>query len=99
MRPRSIAEFQRFSVGAVATQLILALDLNSPRLVEWRLVWMRIAEVARERDLELLKRLFGFPTELPDLRRCRPPGGNSRPEGITESWAAQANEGELPDCY
>jgi hypothetical protein len=86
-------------IDAATTKLILQLDLNSPRLVEWRIIWMRIAELARERDQRLLQRMLGFPSDLPDLRRLRPPGGNSRPAGIAESWAALAKQGKLPDRY
>lgn len=82
-----------------ATRLILALDLNSPRLVEWRIMWVRIVELARDKDQQLWKRLVGFPTDLPDLARLRPPGGNTRREGIAESWAALAQLGSLPDQY
>lgn len=86
-------------VDGTATRLILALDLNSPRLIEWRIMWMRIVELARDRDQELWKRLVGFPTDLPDLRRLRPPAGNARPAGIVESWAVLAKQGKLPDHY
>ena len=84
---------------AAATRLILQLDLNSPRLVEWRITWMRIIELARERDRELWQRLVGFPADLPDLQRLRPPKGNNRHEGIAESWAERAKQGRLPDHY
>ena len=84
---------------AAATRLILQLDLNSPRLVQWRIMWMRIAALSRKRDRRLLRRLIGFPEDLPDLRRLRPPAGNTRPVGITESWAALAKQGKLPDHY
>ena len=86
-------------VDATANRLIMALDLNSPRLVEWRITWMRVVELASERDQQLLGRLVGFPSDLPDLRRLRPPGGNTRPEGVAESWGALAQRGELPDAY
>jgi hypothetical protein len=86
-------------VDAAASRLILALDLNSPKMLEWRIVWIRIVELARERDQGLLKRLISFPTDLPDLRRLRPPAGNGRPAGIAESWIALARRGELPDLY
>jgi hypothetical protein len=84
---------------AAAIRMIEALDLNSPRLVEWRIVWMRIVELASRSDRELLKQLIGFPSDLPQLRGLRPPGGNARPAGIAESWAALAERGELPDHY
>jgi hypothetical protein len=42
---------------------------------------------------------MGFPDDLPDLSRLRPPGGNSRPEGIEESYFAQRQRGESPAFY
>jgi hypothetical protein len=98
-RVRTMPDGTVMGVDAAATKLILQLDLNSPRLVEWRITWMRIADLARERDRELLQRLVGFPRTLPDLRRLRPPAGNTRPAGIAESWASLAKQGKLPDCY
>jgi hypothetical protein len=86
-------------IGDAAIKLILQLDLNSPRLVEWRIMWMRIADLARDRDSDLLERLLGFPDDLPDLRRLRPPAGNSHPAGIAESWAVLAEQGRLPTFY
>lgn len=82
-----------------ANRVVLILDLNSPRLVEWRIMWMRIIDLAAERDRLLLQTLTGFPADLPRLRRLRPPAGNSRPEGIAESWAELADRGELPALY
>jgi hypothetical protein len=82
-----------------ASRVVLVLDLNSPRLVEWRIMWMRIIELAAERDRWLLQKLIGFPADLPRLRRLRPPTGNSRPEGIADSWAELADRGELPALY
>ena len=43
--------------------------------------------------------IFGFPTNLPDLSKLRPPGGNSRPEGISASHFARRSRGELPEVY
>lgn len=86
-------------IDDIAQRLILQMDLNSPRLIEWRIVWMRIVDLARERDSELLRRLIGFPVDLPDLRRLRPPAGNVRPMGVSESWASLASDGELPRYY
>lgn len=80
-------------------KLILQLDLNSPRMVCWRILWMRIVELARERDPILRKNLLSFPDDLPKLDYLRPPAGNSRPEGIAESWSAIAQRGNLPEAY
>lgn len=82
-----------------ARRMVLALDLNSPKLVEWRTMWMRIVELAQEHDPDLLRQLIRFPPDLPDLRRLRPPEGNSLPPGLDESWTALAERNELPSSY
>jgi hypothetical protein len=82
-----------------SSRLIVALDLNSPRLIEWRVTWLRIIELAKKRDRQLWRRLIGFPADLPDLSRLRPRDGNLRPEGIAESWFELAKRGELPAQY
>jgi len=89
----------RISSDRFETQrLIRQLDLNSPKLVKWRIMWMRIADLASERDSFLYRQLTGFPDELPNLRRLRPPD-NSKPEGIEISWYAKQQRGQLPDAY
>ena len=42
---------------------------------------------------------FGYPADLPDLGRLRPPGGNARPEGVAGSHYARREKGELPEVY
>jgi hypothetical protein len=81
-----------------ARRLILQLDLNAPRLIKWRVMWMRIVELARERDRKLFLRLAGFPEDLPNLSSLRPPT-NSLPGGISSSWYARRQRGELPETY
>ena len=81
-----------------AIRLIRQLDLNSPNLRQWRVTWMRIVDLARERDEALYRRLTAFPDDLPNLHRLRPPG-NSRPEGVENSWYARRERGQLPDSY
>ncbi len=98
-RVRTMPDGNVIGIDAAAIRLILQLDLNSPRMVEWRIIWMRIADLAKDRDPRLLQKLIGFPENLPDLRRLRPPAGNARPRGILASWAALAKQGDLPDHY
>jgi hypothetical protein len=86
-----------FSVDA--RTLIDKLDLNGPEIVSWRLLWIRIAELVAEHDAVLFQQIMGFPDDLPDLSRLRPPGGNSRPSGVAESHFARAARGELPLTY
>src|SRR5439155_15211214 len=47
-----------------AQRLIRQLDLNSPRLRSWRVMWMRIVALAKERDTDLYFQLVGFPNDL-----------------------------------
>ncbi|MCY2988962.1 MAG: hypothetical protein NTY19_13985 [Planctomycetota bacterium] len=42
---------------------------------------------------------MGFPEDLPDLSRLRPPEGNSRLDGVEQSYFAQRQRGELPETY
>lgn len=42
---------------------------------------------------------LGFPDDLPDLARLRPPGGNSRPDGVKDSYFQQRIRGTLPPMY
>ncbi len=88
-----------YGTNTPAERLIRLLDLNAPVLVKWRIRWMRIVELAKTNDPELHLELVSFPDDLPKLNILRPPKGNTRPDGIGESWAALAERGELPGCY
>lgn len=43
--------------------------------------------------------VFGYPGDLPDLSRLRPPGGNTRPDGIADSHFERKKRNELPEVY
>lgn len=79
-------------------RLIKQLDLDSPKLRKWRVMWMRIVDLAKERDAALHRQLTGFPDDLPNLGRLRPPS-NVRPDGIGISWYAKRRRGQLPESY
>lgn len=95
---RILADGSADSRSPDVTRLILQLDLNSPRMKEWRITFMRIVELAAKHDLELYQKLTGFPKELPDLSKLRPPR-NSRTDGISQSWFMRRERGELPPEY
>lgn len=78
-----------------ATKIIKVLGLNDGMYIQWREMWIRTIELAQEYHRELYLQLTGFPDDLPDLSRLRPPDGNTRPEGISESWFAKRERGEL----
>lgn len=82
------------TVSTEATRLVATLDLNSPRAIEWRLLWSRIVSMAKLTDNSLFEMLVGFPNDLPDLSRKQPPS-NSRPEGLDESWFVKQRRGEI----
>jgi hypothetical protein len=82
-----------------AGRLIDLLGLNRPRLRELRELWIGIIRLAAAADPILYRRLLGFPDDLPNLRRLRPPGGNTRPQGVATSYFVQRQHGTLPATY
>lgn len=82
-----------------AACLIDLLDLNSDDAVEFRMTWIGIIALAANSDPALYRKLMGFPSDLPDLNQLRPPGGNTRPDGVALSHHAQRQRGELPESY
>ncbi len=82
-----------------AACLMELLDLNGEDSVEFRMTWIGIIALAARFDRALYRKLMGFPNDLPDLSRLRPPGGNTRPDGVVLSHHAQRQRGELPESY
>jgi len=82
-----------------AAQLIELLGLDTEQLTEFRLLWMGIVALAREHEPALYRKLMGYPADLPDLAALRPPGGNTRPQGIGQSCLARRQSGTLPETY
>jgi hypothetical protein len=82
-----------------AARLIDLLGLDSPQFTEFRMLRLGILALAERFDPPLYARLLGFPDDLPNLARLRPPGGNTRPEGVTTSYFAQRANGLLPLMY
>jgi hypothetical protein len=90
------------TIGArtkAARKLVRMLGLDAPEYTEFRLLWLGIVALAEQHDPELYRKLMGFPEDLPDLARLRPPGGNLRPEGVAESHLARRKKGTLPETY
>jgi hypothetical protein len=82
-----------------ARRLIRLLGLDGREETEARLLWIGIIALAQRCDLALYHRLMGFPEELPDLKLLRPPGGNTRPEGLAACFHAQRHDETLPVTY
>jgi hypothetical protein len=73
------------------------LKLNHPNQLSMRRSMIFMLGVMARCAPDEWKRLMGFPSELPNLRRKNPPGGNSRPEGLDE--CCYDRRGLLPDVY
>jgi hypothetical protein len=82
-----------------ARRLILALRLNGPDAIHFRRLWIEIITMAARFGPDLYGRLMGYPDDLPDLARLRPPAGNTRPEGISQSCLTRRQRNELPAIY
>ncbi|NLF67972.1 MAG: HNH endonuclease [Candidatus Anammoximicrobium sp.] len=81
-----------------AERTIRLLWLNTPQTIQWRRIWIRNVQLARDYDEEHFRQLMGYPDDLPDLSRLAAPS-NSRPDGIQQSCHARRERGELPDTY
>jgi hypothetical protein len=84
---------------AAARRLIRVLGLDDPEYTEFRLLWLGIAALAERHDSELHRTPMGFPADLPDLARLRPPGGNTRPQGVQASYFARKARDATPETY
>ncbi|MGL4550371.1 MAG: HNH endonuclease [Gemmataceae bacterium] len=89
---------------ADARKLIDLLDLNHPETVDVRRYALTVLRLKRSQPMNadidhLFRSHFGYPAELPDLTRLKPPGGNTRPRGLSESHHAKKSRGELPAVY
>ncbi len=84
---------------AEARRLVKRLKLGHREAIEFRRLWIRITAMAEHHDPALYSRLMGYPDDLPDLGRLRPPGGNTRPAGVRMSCHARRRRGTLPATY
>jgi hypothetical protein len=82
-----------------ARRIIRVLGLDDPEEAEARLLWQGIIALAERYDPPLYQRLMGYPDDLPNLARLRPPAGNTRPAGIQASYDACGKAGCLPLTY
>ncbi len=100
-------EFKTEGVARALTdggqRLIDLCHLNRPALVAFRRNLLRLlTTLGRSDDPQAetaIQQLLGFPDDLPDLSRLRPPGGNDHPQGIAQSCHARRQRDELPHAY
>ncbi len=79
--------------------LISLLRLDNEDYTSYRKMMIDAIELAFMYKRELFEIYMGYPKDLPDLSRLRPPGGNSRPEGIPSSHYERRKRGELSEVY
>jgi hypothetical protein len=82
-----------------ARRLISELDLDSDEMTYFRQVYSALVSLAEVHKPGLHARLMAYPDDLPNLAALRPPGGNTRPDGIAQSHHARRARGELPATY
>jgi hypothetical protein len=80
-------------------RLASVICLNHPRFVQERRKTMAVLRVLAKHDRAAYEQMMGFPSDLPDLSTRKPPQGNRRPKGISESWLARQLRGNLPSSY
>ncbi|MFO7901101.1 MAG: hypothetical protein ACQESR_23500 [Planctomycetota bacterium] len=84
-------------------ELIGVCQLARTKLTEFRRGIFEILGVIQDLNeparRQILQRYFGFPVNLPRLATLRPPGGNSRPQGIQSSFYERRCRGDLPPFY
>lgn len=82
--------------GEVLIDLLRLDDEDCTRYRKMILDTLRLIVRNKERDAYL--QWMGYPEKLPDLIRKAPPG-NSRPDGVKQSYFARKLQGKLPDSY
>jgi hypothetical protein len=84
-------------------ELIRVCQLDRSNLTEFRRGILEIlgalSDLPEDARREFVRRYFGFPSNLPRLATLRPPGGNSRPQGLDNSYFERRRRGELPEFY
>lgn len=82
-----------------AERIVELLDLNSDDEIETRAQLIELIALLAEVRPELYRKWMSYPADLPDLYGLKPPGGNTRPEGVEQSHFARKQRGELPETY
>jgi len=82
-----------------AEEIVEILHLNDPEYVFRREQMIALLGELEKRRPDLHGVWLGYPDDLPDLTRLRPPGGNLIPNGVEESHFALRRRGKLPVSY
>lgn len=78
--------------------LIRALRLDSPRRNRYRSMIIGTIQSLAQHNMSLFTEWMRYPDNLPNLStlRCK---GNTRPEGVKDSYHEQRKRGKLPEIY
>lgn len=79
--------------------LMEALRLDNRENTEYRRLLLEIIRLARSSDKPLYRKLMGYPEDLSNLSTKRPPGGNSKLQGVQQSFFARRQRDELKATY
>jgi hypothetical protein len=83
--------------NAEGKRLIRAARLDDEKTTRWRAMKIGILRNVAKYDPDLYRAMLSFPSDLPDLTKCIPPGGNTKPNSETNCWHAQRSKGTLPE--
>src|ERR1700733_6296094 len=86
-------------LNAAGRRLVETIRLNHRKYVEERRKVIKLLRVLEIYSRDEFERWLGFPSELHNLASLRPPGGNRRPHGLSQSLHALKERGELPHTY
>jgi hypothetical protein len=87
------------ALNADGELLIDLLRLDDADCTRYRKMLLETLMTLEQHNRGVFNEWMRFPDDLPNLSLPRPPGGNSCPAGITESWFARRERGELPKTY
>jgi hypothetical protein len=88
-----------YALNGTGKTIISVLRLDNKELTRVRQNWIEILRLAAENNEILFRRLIGYPPDLPNLRDAKPPQGNKRPNGLSQSAFALREKGLLPKWY
>jgi hypothetical protein len=84
-------------------ELVKICLLSRPKLTEIRRRMLQLWRFLLANDgpdaKELWRSFFGYPEDLPCLSSLRPPGGNSKLDGVSNCHFERRQRGELPEIY
>lgn len=87
----------------VGGDLIQICQLDRPKLIEFRRRILTLSRVLVNRQvaeaMELRRKYFGYPDNLPRLSTLRPPSGNARSAGVSDCCFERRRLGALSEFY